>query len=182
VNRTLIRGVHAGLIGTAFLAAAAVVGPAIANGAESDGSYTRPLPVAQQEAAMHWRLPKVHWLRHVHPHHHHRASRASARTALTGSPQTVAHALVLRQGWSEGQWSCLDSLWSRESGWNTYATNSSSGAYGIPQALPGYKMASAGSDWRSNPITQIEWGISYIASKYGSPCTALSHSNATGYY
>ena len=132
---------------------------------------------------MRWHLPKVHWLRHVHPHHrHHHASRASSRTALTGSPQTVAHALVLRQGWSEGQWSCLNSLWARESGWNTYATNSSSGAYGIPQALPGYKMASAGSDWRSNPITQIRWGISYIASKYGSPCSALSHSNATGYY
>jgi hypothetical protein len=89
---------------------------------------------------------------------------------------------VLRQGWSEGQWSCLDSLWTRESRWSTYATNGSSGAYGIPQALPAYKMASAGSDWRSNPITQIRWGISYIASKYGTPCTALSHSDATGYY
>lgn len=182
MNRTLIRGVQAGLVGTAFVAAA-VAGPAIANGAESDSSWTRPLSVAQQKAAMRWDLPKVHWLRHVHPHHRqHHASRASYRTALTGSPQTVAHALVLRQGWSEGQWSCLNSLWTRESGWNTYANNSSSGAYGIPQALPGWKMASAGSDWRTNPITQIRWGISYIASKYGSPCTALSHSNSSGYY
>jgi len=90
--------------------------------------------------------------------------------------------MVLRQGWSESQWGCLNTLWTRESGWNTYATNSSSGAYGIPQALPGYKMASAGSDWRSNPITQIRWGIGYIASKYGSPCNALSHSNSYGYY
>jgi hypothetical protein len=133
---------------------------------------------------MHWRLPKAHYLRHVHPprHHRHRASRTSYRTSLTGSPQTVAHALVLRQGWSEGQWSCLDSLWMRESGWNTYAVNQSSGAYGIPQALPDWKMASAGSDWRTNPITQIRWGISYIASKYGSPCVALSHSSSYGYY
>jgi hypothetical protein len=132
---------------------------------------------------MHWQLPKVGYLRPLHPRHHrHRASRTSYRTALTGSPQTVARALVLREGWSEGQWSCLDSLWSRESGWNTYAVNHSSGAYGIPQALPAWKMASVGSDWRSNPITQIRWGISYIGSKYGSPCVALSHSNAYGYY
>ena len=184
MNRTLIRGVLAGLIGLTFAFAVGLVGPAIANGAESDSSWTRPLPVAQQEAALHWHLPKVGYLRHVHPprHHRHRASRTSYRAALTGSPQTVAHALVLRQGWSEGQWSCLDSLWTRESGWNTYATNASSGAYGIPQALPAWKMASFGSDWRTNPITQIRWGVSYIASKYGSPCVALSHSNAYGYY
>jgi hypothetical protein len=184
VNRTLIRGVLAASIGATIAVAAAVIGPEIANGAEGDSSYTRPLPVAQQEAAMHWRLPNVRYLRHVHPprRHRHRASRASYRTALTGSPQTAAHALVLRQGWSEGQWSCLDSLWTRESGWSTYAVNSSSGAYGIPQALPDWKMASAGSDWRTNPITQIRWGISYIASKYGSPCVALSHSNSYGYY
>jgi hypothetical protein len=184
VNRTLIRGVFAGSIVTAFMAAAAVVGPAIANGAEGDSSWTRPLPVAQQEAALAWHLPSARYLRHVHPprHHRHRASRASSRRSLTGSPQTVAHALVLRQGWSEGQWSCLDSLWTRESGWNTYAVNHSSGAYGIPQALPDWKMASAGSDWRTNPITQIRWGIGYIASKYGTPCVALSHSNSYGYY
>ena len=133
---------------------------------------------------MNWHLPKVGYLRHVHPprHHAHHASRTSYRAALTGSPQTVAHALVLRQGWGEGGWSCLDSLWTRESGWNTYAVNHSSGAYGIPQALPGWKMASVGSDWRTNPITQIRWGVSYIASKYGTPCVALSHSNSYGYY
>lgn len=164
------------------MVAAAIIGPAIANGAESDPSYTRPLPVAEQEAAMDWHLPDAHYLRHVHRHHEHRASRGTARTPLTGSPQTVAHALVLRQGWSEGQWGCLDALWGRESGWSTYATNSSSGAYGIPQALPGWKMASMGADWRSNPITQIRWGIDYIAAKYGSPCVALSHSDSYGYY
>lgn len=161
---------------------AAVIGPAIANGAESDADWTRPLPVADQQAAMHWQLPNAHYLRHVHRQPQHRASRGTSRSPLTGSPQTVAHALVLREGWSEGEWSCLDSLWGRESGWSTYATNSSSGAYGIPQALPGWKMASMGSDWRTNPITQIRWGISYIADKYGTPCTALSHSNAYGFY
>jgi hypothetical protein len=90
--------------------------------------------------------------------------------------------MVLRRGWSESEWSCLNTLWTRESGWNTYATNSSSGAYGIPQALPASKMASAGSDYRTNPVTQITWGLGYIAATYGTPCAALSHSNATGYY
>ena len=165
-----------------MIVGAAVAGPEIANGAEDDGAYTHPLPIGEQKAAMAWHLPNAHYLRHVHPHRQHHASRADTRAPLTGSPQTVAHALVLREGWSEGQWSCLDSLWGRESGWKTYATNSSSGAYGIPQALPGWKMASAGSDWRTNPITQIRWGISYIASKYGSPCSALSHSSSYGYY
>jgi len=178
----MFRGVLAGLIGSTFMVGAAVIGPAIANGAEDDSAWTHPLPTAQQNAALAWDLPKVHYLRHVHPHKRHRASRTTYRVALNGSPQTAAHAMVLRQGWSESQWGCLNTLWTRESGWNTYATNGSSGAYGIPQALPGWKMASAGSDWRSNPITQIRWGISYIASKYGSPCTALSHSNSYGYY
>ena len=109
------------------------------------------------------------------------AHRSHARTALTGSPQTIAHALVLRRGWSESQWGCLDSLWMRESDWRIYAENSS-GAYGIPQALPGSKMSMMGSDWRSNPITQIRWGLWYISATYGSPCNALAHSNSYGYY
>jgi hypothetical protein len=187
VNRTMIRGVTAGLIGTTLLGAAAIIGPEIANGAEGNPSFTKPLPAAQQQAAMRWDLPNARYLKHVHPvrhhrHRHHAASRSSYRTALTGSPQTVAHALLLRQGWSESQWTCLNALWTRESGWNTYATNHSSGAYGIPQALPATKMATAGSDWRTNPITQIRWGLSYIAQAYGSPCNALSHSNSYGYY
>lgn len=184
VNRTMIRGVTAGLIGSTALAVAAVIGPEIANGAEPDPAFTRPLPAAQQRAAMDWKLPNAHYLRHVHKvrHHRHAASRTTYRTALTGSPQTAAHALLLRQGWSESQWTCLNALWTRESGWNTYATNHSSGAYGIPQALPASKMATAGSDWRTNPITQIRWGLSYIAQSYGSPCAALSHSNSYGYY
>jgi Transglycosylase SLT domain len=76
----------------------------------------------------------------------------------------------------------LPPLWVRESGWNPYAQNSSSGAYGIPQALPGSKMASAGSDWATNPETQIRWGLSYIRASYGSPCGAWSHSESYGWY
>lgn len=180
----MIRGVTAGLIGTTVMAIAAVVGPAVAHGAENKPDYTAPIPTAQQASAMQWKLPDARYLRRVHKvrHHSQPASRTTTRSALTGSPQTVAHALLLRQGWSEAEWTCLDSLWMRESGWNTYATNSGSGAYGIPQALPATKMATAGSDWRTNPITQIQWGLSYIASTYGTPCNAYAHSNAYGYY
>jgi hypothetical protein len=85
-------------------------------------------------------------------------------------------------GWGDDQFSCLVSLWNKESGWNYQAYNRSSGAYGIPQALPGSKMGSAGADWQTNPATQIAWGLGYIAGRYGSPCGAWSHSQSTGWY
>ncbi len=85
-------------------------------------------------------------------------------------------------GWGQDQFSCLDPLWSHESGWSTTASNPSSGAYGIPQALPGSKMATAGPDWQTNPVTQIRWGLGYIKSLYGSPCGAWSHEQGTGWY
>ena len=88
--------------------------------------------------------------------------------------------MLAGRGWS-GQFSCLDSLWSKESGWSTTAGNAS-GAYGIPQALPGSKMASAGPNWRTNASTQISWGLNYISSTYGSPCAAWSHSQSSGWY
>ena len=77
---------------------------------------------------------------------------------------------------------CLVSLWNVESGWNVTATNPSSGAYGIPQALPGSKMASAGADWQTSAATQIRWGLGYIKSVYGSPCGAWGHEQADGWY
>ena len=85
-------------------------------------------------------------------------------------------------GWPASQFSCLQPLWNAESGWNLSASNPSSGAYGIPQALPGSKMASAGPDWQTNAATQIRWGLSYIRSVYGSPCGAWSHEQAYGWY
>jgi hypothetical protein len=109
-----------------------------------------------------------------------RASRSRRAAVSYGSPRAIAQSMLVSRGWSS-QWSCLDSLWSRESGWRVYASNPS-GAYGIPQALPGSKMASAGSDWRTNPATQIRWGLGYIASAYGSPCAAWRHSQNTGWY
>lgn len=99
----------------------------------------------------------------------------------SADPKDIARALVGDYGWGSDQFSCLDSLWERESGWSTTAANPS-GAYGIPQALPGSKMAEFGSDWRYNPRTQIEWGLSYIAGRYGSPCGAWAHSENVGWY
>lgn len=86
--------------------------------------------------------------------------------------RAVGLLLMRAAGFADTEWACLDSLWTRESNWRHKAENKSSGAYGIPQALPGTKMNSAGSDWRENPVTQIRWGLTYIKSRYGSPCRA----------
>jgi len=100
----------------------------------------------------------------------------------SGSPQRIAMSMLGSYGWSSSQFSCLDSLWNAESGWNPAASNPSSGAFGIPQALPGLKMASAGADWQTNPATQIRWGLGYIQSLYGSPCGAWAHEESAGWY
>jgi hypothetical protein len=105
-----------------------------------------------------------------------------AASAPSGSPQQIAQQMLSQFGWSSGQFSCLQPLWALESGWNVYASNPSSGAYGIPQALPGSKMASAGPDWQSDAATQIRWGLTYIQGTYGSPCAAWSHEEADGWY
>jgi hypothetical protein len=89
---------------------------------------------------------------------------------------------MLRRGFALSQFPCLNKLWKKESGWNERAYNRGSGAQGIPQALPGSKMASAGSDWRTNPATQIKWGLGYIEGRYGTPCSAWSHSQRVGWY
>jgi hypothetical protein len=89
--------------------------------------------------------------------------------------------MLSQRGWS-GQWGCLNALWQRESSWDFRATNPSSGAYGIPQSLPPHKMADVGADWRTNPQTQIRWGLAYIGWRYGTPCGAWAHSQATGWY
>lgn len=99
-----------------------------------------------------------------------------------GSAQAYAHGAVQGRGWGDDQYDCLVSLWNRESGWRVNAMNSSSGAYGIPQSLPGSKMASAGSDWETNAGTQIEWGLGYISGRYGTPCGAWAHSEDVGWY
>jgi hypothetical protein len=103
---------------------------------------------------------------------------AAART-----PRQIARAMLPSFHWlASRQFRYLNRLWERESGWNKYASNPYSGAYGIPQALPGSKMAGAGPNWRSNAATQIRWGLRYIKARYGSPRGAWNHSQATGWY
>ena len=109
-------------------------------------------------------------------------SAPAAGTPDPGTAQAIAYDMVMARGWGQDEYSCLVALWSKESGWNVYAHNSSSGAYGIPQALPGEKMASVGGDWATNPATQITWGLGYIAGRYGTPCGAWGHSGAKGWY
>ncbi|MDQ7910723.1 lytic transglycosylase domain-containing protein [Phytohabitans sp. ZYX-F-186] len=91
-------------------------------------------------------------------------------------------ALLLASGFGIDQMPCLDKLWTKESGWNHKARNPSSGAYGIPQAYPGGKMSSAGTDWETNPATQIKWGLGYIKGRYDDPCGAWAHSEDVGSY
>jgi hypothetical protein len=110
------------------------------------------------------------------------AAQQPAASTPSGSPQQIAEQMLSQFGWSSSQFSCLQPLWALESGWNVYASNPSSGAYGIPQALPGSKMASAGPDWQSDAATQIRWGLQYIQGTYGSPCAAWSHEEADGWY
>ncbi|MCO7274106.1 ubiquitin-like domain-containing protein [Cellulosimicrobium cellulans] len=99
-----------------------------------------------------------------------------------GSARAIGRSLAAQRGWGDDEFTCLDKLWTKESNWRVDADNPSSSAYGIPQALPGSKMSSAGADWRTNPATQITWGLGYIEGRYGTPCAAWSHSVAKGWY
>ncbi|NYF56911.1 lytic transglycosylase domain-containing protein [Micromonospora purpureochromogenes] len=94
----------------------------------------------------------------------------------------IGCALLLDAGFKIDQMPCLDKLWTKESGWNHKASNPSSGAYGIPQALPGSKMGTVADDWRTNPATQIKWGLGYIEGRYNDPCGAWAHSQSVGWY
>ncbi|MGH1561989.1 lytic transglycosylase domain-containing protein [Mumia sp. DW29H23] len=96
-------------------------------------------------------------------------------------PREIAKAMLADFGFS-GQFQCLDDLWVGESNWRWNADNPTSSAYGIPQALPGSKMASVGADWETNPATQIKWGLGYIKDRFGDPCSALSFKQGNGWY
>ena len=103
-------------------------------------------------------------------------------TAATAAAKVWAGREVRRMGYETVQFTCLDKLWTRESGWNPRADNPTSTAYGIPQSLPGSKMAAAGADWRVNPKTQMAWGLRYIKARYGDPCHAWAHSEKDNWY
>ena len=112
-----------------------------------------------------------------------RQERASRSRTYGGDARGIAASIASsRYGWGSDQFGCLDSLWTRESGWDPHASNPTSGAYGIPQALPGSKMGAYGSDWADNPTTQIQWGLAYIRDSYGTPCGAWSEFQSQGWY
>ncbi|EGG48949.1 MULTISPECIES: aggregation-promoting factor C-terminal-like domain-containing protein [Streptomyces] len=114
------------------------------------------------------------------------SSRSATRDASTFSVQssyTIAQVqAIARQIVPSGQFQCFSNIVNHESSWNYKATNPSSGAYGLVQALPAGKMASAGADWQTNPATQIKWGLNYMNQRYGSPCDAWSYWQANGNY
>jgi hypothetical protein len=113
-------------------------------------------------------------------------SSASASVELARTPKgarEVAKELMdEKYGWGKKQYACLDDLWIKESNWNYRASNKRTGAHGIPQALPATKMDSAGTDWRTNPVTQISWGLRYIDVRYETPCKAWAKFKRSNWY
>jgi hypothetical protein len=156
-------------------AAAAKVAAARAAAARAAAAKAAAARAAAQQAAQQQAAQQQQPAQQV-------AGQQPAASAPSGSPQQIAEQMLSQFGWSSSQFACLQPLWAQESGWNLYASNPSSGAYGIPQALPGSKMASAGPDWQTDAATQIRWGLEYIQGTYGSPCGAWAHEQADGWY
>ena len=175
--------------------------------AVSTGVFSQPLPIAGAAAALSTATPAKSLSQEELADREQRASRSDddrrpetdrtkARTLSNASgvavtktedlsnadPRDLAKALMPQFGMSSSEFGCLDNIWSQESGWNVHAANPSSSAYGIPQALPGSKMASAGPNWESNAETQIRWGLGYIRERYGSACAAWSYKQGAGWY
>lgn len=139
---------------------AALTEPAVRLGPPA--SYERDLPVSRSVVRQH--LPKA-------------VKVVKVKQSVKLTPRGYALSRV-----GATQFRCLNLLWYRESQWRWWEDNPTSSAYGIPQALPGSRMASAGADWRTNPYTQIRWGIQYIKDRYGTPCAAWTHSEQRGWY
>lgn len=161
-------------------------GPARAAARASSGSPSMDALTAYATSRHHplrHHVPLPRRPRH-HRAHHHRARYHPAGHHPAGhhTPQHIARSLLSRFHWASWQFRYLKLLWDRESGWNRYASNPYSGAYGIPQAVPGSKMASAGADWRSSARTQIVWGMGYIQGRYGTPWQAWQHECQVGWY
>lgn len=107
---------------------------------------------------------------------------AVSKTPQNGSVSVSHSDLMAQAGIAQSDWQCAEALVARESGWRVNATNASSGAYGLPQSLPGSKMASAGADWQTNPVTQLRWMAGYVANRYGGWCQANDFQASRGWY
>lgn len=176
---------------TAALVATTLVGVGYANVAGSAAARAETVPTLGASAASDGSSPAAAGVAHAETIAgaaavRQREARAErARLALQqaqNDPRSIARAQVGQYNWGEEEFVCLDKLWTRESQWRFDADNPSSSAYGIPQALPGAKMAAAGADWETNPATQIAWGLGYIDDIYGSPCGAWGHSESHNWY
>lgn len=104
------------------------------------------------------------------------------RVAMRKNPKPFAQSQAAKRGWTGVQMKCLDHLWTKESGWKYNAKDADTEAYGIAQALPAWRMKSAGADWKTNPATQIVWGLGYIKERHKSPCLAWEHHKQQGWY
>jgi hypothetical protein len=104
-----------------------------------------------------------------------------ARTPI-GAKKVAKSILIDEYGFAEKEYSCLNQLWTKESNWNYKSRNKKSGAHGIPQALPASKMNVVSTDWRTNPVTQIRWGLRYISIRYETPCKALAKHKRSNWY
>jgi hypothetical protein len=173
-----------GLTGTAQASAqaqpAGVTGTVHAAGTQSQTSTGPGAPArAVLDSSASPLVTRAHHPRKHHRRRHH-ARRHHAHRRLTS--HGIARSMLHRFRWSKRQFRFLNWLWDRESSWNVHASNPYSGAYGIPQAVPGSKMASAGPNWESSARTQIRWGLEYIKERYGSPRGAWDHEVAYGWY
>ncbi|MFB9962432.1 transglycosylase SLT domain-containing protein [Sinosporangium siamense] len=177
-------------VATAVAAAVMSGSPAAAEAQQKDRPKsenrimrTWSLVAVQQRAARKKVVPKrvIHrkWTTATKPKIRFKARKAKNSP---GKNKAIAFRLVVQRAWSMRQFRCLDSLWTRESNWNHRAQNRSSGAYGIPQALPGRKMSGIARDWRFNPATQIRWGLKYIRGRYGTACGAWGHFQSHNWY
>lgn len=128
-----------------------------------------------------FRAPK-HQIKRFLPEKPKNIAKIEQKVKIKAAPSTTSAQIWAKNRLGTTQYNCLYLLFKRESNWRVNAYNKSSGAYGIPQALPGSKMAKAGADWKTNPITQVKWGLGYIHGRYGTPCKAWVHSQRTGWY
>ena len=178
MRRITVRGI------TVLAAVTAMSGVFVAMPAASGATRTAtptPAPAMAVESSslvQHTALkhPKERKVRSISDARRIAAYRARVEAARANTPagaKAYARSLVYARGWNYSQYLCLNELWFHESRWEVHAQNAS-GAYGIPQALPGAKMAAAGSAWRNSAKVQVKWGISYIASQFGTPCNAWS--------
>jgi hypothetical protein len=164
--------IAAGLAGSISAISASDLAPPAAISGHAAPAATRHLSEGQRQAALDAFTAAAAKTRAAH---HRRAARHFTN-------KQIARQMFWRFGWRQWQFKYLNLLWSRESSWNVYASNPYSGAYGIPQAVPGVKMSSAGPNWETDPRTQIRWGLGYIKSLYGTPWWAWQHELADGWY